>query len=85
MEEVFSKASRNAEFKRGYAQEHARIELARKIRETRIGKKMTQRAVAQKAAMPQSVIARLESGEHGVSVDTLNRVALALGKKVVIA
>lgn len=43
---------------------------------------MTQAAVARKVDMPQSVIARLESGTHSVSVDTLSKVALALGKKV---
>ena len=51
----------------------------------RKAKKMTQAAVAKKAAMPQSVIARLESGDHSVSVETLRRVAHALGKRVEIA
>lgn len=81
-EEVFGKYTKNKEFQRGYREESARIKLASKIRKTRIAKKMTQEAVAQKASMPQSVIARLESGEHSVSLDTLNRVAHALGKEV---
>jgi len=28
------------------------------------------------------VIARMESGEHSVSLDTLNKIATALGKEV---
>ena len=82
LEEVFGKVSKTKGFQKGYREESARIKLARKIRETRVAKKMTQEAVAEKASMPQSVIARLESGEHSVSLDTLNRVAHALGKEV---
>lgn len=48
----------------------------------RIRRKMTQTAVAKKASMPQSVIARIESGERGMSVETLHRVATALGKSI---
>ena len=83
LEQVFRKRSRA--FERGYAEESARIALARKIREERDKRRLTQTAVARKAHMPQSVIARIESGEHSVSVDTLARVAHALGKKVTIA
>ena len=82
LEQVFKK--RDKEFERGYAAESARIALAKKIRETRTSKRLTQHAVAERANMPQSVIARIESGEHSVSVDTLARVAHALGKKIVI-
>lgn len=85
LDEVFKKNRRNKEFWRGYYEEDARIALAKKIREEREKKRMTQTAVARKAAMPQSVIARIESGEHSISVDTLARVAHALGKKVTIA
>ena len=76
---------RGKEFERGYGAESARITLAKKIREERGKKHLTQMAVAHKANMPQSVIARIESGEHSVSVDTLARVARALGKRVTIA
>lgn len=76
---------RSPAFKRGYKEESNRIALAAKIRELREGRKLTQFAVAKEAEMPQSVIARIESGEHSVSVDTLARVAHALGKKVTIA
>ena len=81
-DQVFSKKS--SEFKRGYDEESNRISLATKIKELREKRKMTQLAVAKEARMPQSVVARLESGEHGIFVDTLSRVAHALGKKVTI-
>ena len=83
LDEVF-KDRNSKEFQRGYREESHRIELARKIRETRMKKHLTQEAVAHKASMPQSAIARLESGDHGISLDTLSRVAHALGKRVEI-
>lgn len=82
LNQVFKKASKKDEFHRAYQEETARIKLAQQIRNTRISKKLTQKTVAERADMPQSVIARLESGSHGVSLDTLNKVAHALGKRV---
>src|SRR3989344_8542462 len=84
-DQVFGKVSKNKAFQKAYREEMTRIKLARRIRKIRIEKKMTQEAVAQKAEMPQSVVARLESGEHSVSLDTLNRIAYALGKEVELA
>lgn len=81
-EQVFGRDRKSKEYQRAYAEEKARLELAWSIRTSREAKKMTQAAVAKKADMPQSVIARLESGSHSVSVDTLSKVAHALGKQV---
>lgn len=81
-DQVLRKLSKNKGFRKGYAEEMARLKLAGQIKTIRTSKKMTQKAVAQKAGMPQSVIARIESGEHSVSVDTLSKVAHAFGKQV---
>ena len=83
--EVFGKASKTNEFKEAYREEMQRIRLAREIKEIRVRKNLTQEAVAQRAKMPQSVIARLESGEYSISLDTLSRVATALGKQIELA
>lgn len=81
-EDVLTKASRNTEFRRLYAEETLRHKLANRVRELRALKQLTQKMVAKKAGMPQSVIARIESGDRGISVDTLGRVANAFGKEV---
>lgn len=81
-EQVFKKARKSKVFRRAYDEELARLKLAKTIRESRLSRKMTQAAVARKVDMPQSVIARLESGTHSVSVDTLSKIAVALGKQV---
>ena len=83
-EQVFGKARRTKEYKQAYVEEKARLALAEQIRAEREKKRLTQTAMARRADMPQSVIARIESGEHSISVDTLARVAHALGKKVTI-
>lgn len=80
--EAFDRSNTSKEFKDGYEQELSRLRLARDIRTARLAKKLTQKQVAEKSGMPQSAIARIESGSHGVSVDTLERVARVFGKKI---
>lgn len=84
-EEVFKKASRSKEFVRAYNEELQRLRLAKQIRALRITRNMTQGFVAKKTGMPQSVIARIESGQSGISLDTLGRVAHAFGKDIQLA
>lgn len=82
-EEVFGKLKDQSEkYQRAYKEEIARLNLVRQIRELRLKKKLTQKMVAKRAKMPQSVIARLESGEHSFSLDTLQRLAFVYDKKV---
>ncbi len=71
-------------FAQGYNEELTRLELSSKIKELRSKKKLTQEGFAKKAQMPQSVIARVESGRHTISLVTLNKIAHALGKKVAL-
>src|SRR3989344_7438113 len=83
-DQTFSKVLKNKRSRKAYEEEVARRRLAQRVKESREAKKLTQAAVARKVDMPQSVIARLESGSHGISLDTLSKVAHALGKKVTI-
>lgn len=81
-DDLLKKEMRSKVFRKAYDEEIARLNLVRQIRELRIAKKLTQKAVAKRANMPQSVVARLESGEHSFSLDTLQRIANVYGKKV---
>jgi len=80
--EVFGKDLKSREFKNVYSQEIFRLRLARQIREIRTEKNLTQKDVAQKAKMTQSVVARIESGKHSISLETLDRIAQVLNKKI---
>jgi ribosome-binding protein aMBF1 (putative translation factor) len=83
-DQVFKKSAGNKVFKEAYKAEAARIEIARSLREARTKKNLTQADLAKQTAMPQSAIARLESGNHSVSFETLSKVAYALGKEIKI-
>jgi len=81
-DDILKKEMKSKVFRKAYEEEIARLNLVRQIREIRLKKKLTQKAVAKRANMPQSVVARLESGEHSFSLDTLQRIAYVYGKKV---
>lgn len=82
LEEILNKSLKSQIFKESYNEELFRLKIASEIKNLRTIKKLTQEKFAEKANMPQSVVARLESGKHSISLDTLNRVAFALGKQV---
>lgn len=84
LEEALQRSGSSKTFKAAYEKELARLRLARDIRKARLTKNLTQKQVAAKTGMPQSAIARMESGTHSVSVDTLVRVARVFGKQVQI-
>lgn len=81
-EEMLKKQMKIKGFKEGYEKEVARLDMIHQIKQARLSKKMTQQGLAKKADMPQSVIARLESGKQGLSFSTISRIATALGKKI---
>ncbi|MBM3261422.1 helix-turn-helix transcriptional regulator [Candidatus Kaiserbacteria bacterium] len=83
-EETFGRVSKTKKFQTAYTEEIIRLKLAKQVRELRLSKNLTQKNVAEKAGMPQSAVARLESGEHSISVDTLGKVAYALGKHIAL-
>ena len=85
VDEVFGKYRKSATYRRAYDEEMARLRLVRQVREMRISKKMTQKTLAEKVDMSQSVIARIESGTHSFSLGTLQRLAKAFNKKIQFA
>jgi len=84
LEDIIKESMKDPGFRREYTQAAQRIKLAKQLYDIRKAKRMTQKSVADKASMPQSVIARLESGEHSASIATLGKVASALGKQIAL-
>ena len=82
---VFGKDLRADGFKSAYLHEIVHLRLARQMREMRIAKKLTQKDVARKAQMPQSVVARIESGKHSPSLYTIERIANVFDKELQLA
>lgn len=79
---VLHKKLKKGKFREEFHEELHRLKLAHEIRALRQKKRLTQKQVALKAQMPQSVVARLESGEHGFSLTTLDRIAKIFRKEV---
>lgn len=59
-------------------------ELRKKILLLRLDEGLSQEELADKAGMKQSVISRIENGESEPRIETVNRIARALDKKVKI-
>lgn len=81
----FDAYKKNKKFQQFYQEEKRLLTLAIEIADARKKKRLTQTQLAKKAGMPQSQIARIESGSHNVTIGTLNRVASALNLKLKVA
>lgn len=79
-EVVAKKTSRT--FAQVYQEESTRLRIAHELRALREFHGLTQTQLAKKVLMPQSVIARIESGEHACTLGTLDRIAFAFNKKI---
>lgn len=79
---IIRKGIKSEEFRKSFSDEISRLQLAHEIKALRQKKKMTQEEVAFKADMPQSVIARIESGTHSFSIATLHKIARVFDKQV---
>ncbi|MGC9599611.1 MAG: helix-turn-helix transcriptional regulator [Minisyncoccia bacterium] len=83
-EKVLKEELKNPAFRKGFTEEVNRLRLAYQIKVLRQKKNMTQKQVAAKASMPQSVVARIESGKHPVSLATLYRIAHVFNKQIAL-
>jgi transcriptional regulator with XRE-family HTH domain len=61
-----------------------RMEMARQMREARVGEHLTQQVVAERAGTRKSNISRMESGNYNPTLDFLVKVAESMGKQVSI-
>ena len=75
---------KNNDFKNGYLNEKAILESALTVAHARQSAGLSQRQLAQISHVPQSTIARIECGCN-TSIETINKLALALGKKLTIS
>ena len=73
---------KNPKFKSSYDELEPEYRLAKELIRARLGKKMTQAELAEKAGVSRVVVARLESGTTNPTFETVSRVAGALGKEL---
>ena len=75
---------KDPEFKVQYEKMQPKFEAVAAIIEARIKRGLTQKALARKIKTKQSAIARVESGNANPSIGFLQKLAGALGKKLII-
>lgn len=76
---------KDPEIKAEYDSLEPEYELIKKIIKARTEINMTQKELAEKIGTKQSSIARLESGNYNPTIQFLQKVANALGKKLCIS
>ena len=72
------------QFKQEFENETTKLESAIAVTHVRKEAGLTQRELANVSKVPQSTIARIETGAN-TSVDTLTKIAIALGKKLTVS
>jgi len=75
---------KNKKIKKEYDRLKPEYELLDKIIALRINSKMTQKQLAEKLNTKQSAISRFEKGLINPTIDYLNKLASAFGKKLVV-
>ena len=75
---------KDTEVAREYKKLEPRYQLISQLIEARAKRGLTQQQVAKKIGTKQSAVARLEAGSINPSVDFLEKIAQALGSKLII-
>jgi transcriptional regulator with XRE-family HTH domain len=69
-------------FRQAWEESELSYQIARALIKLRLDLNLTQQELARKAGVPQSVIARLESGKHLPSLRSLEKIAKKLGLQI---
>ena len=82
--QILKQKSKSKKFRKAFTEEMSRLELVHALQSLRKRRGLTQKDVAHQARMPQSVVARIESGSHRFSIATLHRVASVFDKRIAL-
>jgi len=72
------------EFKKEWEKQEPEYQLEREIIKARIENQLSQTELAKRMSTTQAVISRIESGLVSPSINTVNKIAMAFGKKLQI-
>lgn len=75
----------NSDFKREWDDQASEREVARCVVEARLAEGMSQKELAEHSGLKQSNLCRLENGNGNPSVETLEKIARGLGRKLRIS
>lgn len=83
-EDMTERAARSAEFRAEQERLTEYAAIAAQIILYRTRNRLTQEELARRVGTSHSAISRIESGQHRTSVETLRRIARALGLRLVV-
>ena len=83
-DELRGKRLKSPHARAGYLRARQAFELAERVREMREAQGLSQSELARRIGSTQPAIARLEAGGVAPSIDTLERIAVALGLELVV-
>ena len=81
---IFDNKLKDPQHKESYLKEKIMLASAVTITKSREASGLSQRELAERSGVPQSIIARIERG-YNISIDTLSKIAFALNKRVKIS
>ncbi|WP_295999115.1 helix-turn-helix transcriptional regulator [uncultured Veillonella sp.] len=81
---IFDNKLKDPQYKESYLKEKTMLASAVTITKSREASGLSQRELAERSGVPQSIIARIERG-YNISIDTLSKIAFALNKRVKIS
>ena len=80
LRQYLSGEMKDPEFRRLYEEADIELRVALEITKAREARKMTQRELAESLKTKQQTISRIERGAQNVTIETLDRIARALGR-----
>ena len=81
---ILKEELKDPEFKKGFEMEKRKLEMSLAIINLRKKKKISQAKLAEKIGMKQSAVGRIEAGKQNLTIETLQKIAFALNKKLVV-
>ncbi len=84
-DEFFNEMMKDPEVKREFDALEPEFQLIREMIKARREAGLTQKELAERTGLQQSNISRIENGNGNPSLETLNKIAQGLGKKLVIS
>ena len=83
--DCLNKEMKNPKFRKEFDELDGEFQLIRALTEARKEVGMTQQQLAEKSGVHQVNISRIENGTGNPSVETLQKLAKGMGKKLIIA
>lgn len=84
LEERLGKELKDPDFREAFEGYYLEAVIAEKLHGLREKKHMTQKQLAARAHMQQNAVSRIEKGENSLTLRTVQKMAAALGYRVVV-